>query len=65
MNVIKIASGSKYVLQFDHKMSEEERGAITKSLADWWKSNNPFLLIGSNIKLVKVDKEDNDGNNLG
>jgi len=50
------------VLQFDHKLNDEERGAITKSLADWWKSNMPFLLIGSNIKLVKVDEEDNDDN---
>jgi len=62
MNLVKIAPGSKFVLQFDHKMSDEERGAITKSLADWWKSNMPFLLIGSNIKLVKVDEEDNDDN---
>ena len=62
MNVINIAPGSKYVLQFDHKLNDEERGAITKSLADWWKSNMPFLLIGSNIKLVKVDEEDNDDN---
>ena len=58
MNVINIAPGSKFVLQFDHKLNDEERGAITKSLADWWKSNMPFLLIGSNIKLVKVDGDE-------
>ena len=65
MNVIKIAPGSKYVLQFDHDVGNSELEYTTKALQEWWKSNHPFLCIGSNIKLVKVDKEDNDGNNLG
>ena len=62
MNVIKIAPGSKYVLQLNHKLEDDEAARISKTLAEWWKSNNPFLCIGSNIKLVKVDEEDNDGN---
>jgi hypothetical protein len=55
--VYKIDINEKYAICFEAVFSEYDFQKIKDTIREWLKSDDPFLILHGNVKLVKVDEK--------
>ena len=54
--IIPIAEGSKYVIMIPTNTESDILFEMQRQLSEWWADSDPFIIVGDQFKLIKVDE---------